>query len=325
MEGNVMRLKLHMDEARSTLKKNFDIPMGAKAEKVYSDKGVALATVKGKNIPIGNMPSKGNYEIISWFQNNQKIVAKLKRKTNESRTILGDPIKSKAPTHPSDKYDTVEDIAAKLKKNCSQILRIYKTYAPLWRGTSKWELYNPIEQHKGHVGTGRDPKDTPKVIHDYLNAGMKKKIGWNVRDGVPVSTDWEQSKNYGDPQIFFPFNGFKWAYVKSSRDVFITLDDMVYNALTKGLKRITALDIKKEEWLRNEMDRIIANTTNKPWTKGHHGEIFFNVKQYYLYDPRYIGFTLDKHDEPVDGNDRLFDDLGIFPRQADRSEIARAS
>ena len=237
-------------------------------------------------------------------------------KEKESYDMFGDPIETKRDDgSEKDYFDTAETVVEKLKKNCSQILNIYKNSAPLWRGVFKWEKNDPLELHQGRVGTGRNPKDTPKFIHDYLNAGMKKKVGWPVRDGVPVSTEHMQVKNYGDKLIFFPFNGFKYAYTEGVRDLYITLDDLVvrprdkFTAGFSGVKGMTKKIVKENPWFTEAMNKIINQTVSKPW-KGHTGEIFFNVSSYYLFDPRVIGF-IQGDGKSIDGNDYVFKELGL--------------
>lgn len=218
-------------------------------------------------------------------------------KEKESWDMFGDPIKNK-PDRPKD--NDTESVVERLRKNCSQILNIYKKSAPLWRGVKR-EMGNLLELHKGRVSTGRHPRDTPFFVHEYLNAGMKKKVGWPVRNGVPVTTVHMQAKKYGDKFIFFPFNGFKWAYTIGVRDLYIELDDVVVDHLYHGLKLMTKKLADENPWFTEKLDDLIDKTVNRPW-KEHAGEVFFNVNKYYLYNPKV---------ESIDGNDYIFKELGL--------------
>lgn len=205
---------------------------------------------------------------------------------------------------------TSKQIVERLQKDCSQILKAYKTQPVLWRGAFRWESGNPLELRKGR-GTRRprEPRDTAKFMHDYLNAGMKKKVGWPVRSGVPVTTEYDQASSYGKEMIFFPYDGYKYAYVDGMRDLYIYLDDVLFRALGKEPKRMTksdfdfldqkpvTLDFKlgttgKDVATGYEiLDSLIQTTVaNKPW-KNHTGEIFFNTKFYYLLDVHELGYA----------------------------------
>jgi hypothetical protein len=230
-------------------------------------------------------------------------------KEKESYDMFGDPIKTKPDDRPKDKYDTPQSVVEKLRKNCSHILKFYQSQSPLWRGAFKWEKQDPLELHQGRVSTGRNPKDTPKFVHDYLNAGMKKKVGWPVRNGIPVTTVHMQAKTYGDKLIFFPFNGFKWAYTIGVRDLYIELDDEVVHRSFGSVRSVTKHFVEDNPWFTEKMDDLIKKTTNKPW-KDHLGEVFFNVKKYYLYDPSVIGFV-QGDGKSIDGNEYIFKELGL--------------
>lgn len=231
----------------------------------------------------------------------------------KDRTILGDPIESKPDIRSRyDKYDTAPEVVQKLKKNCSQIISLYKNNAPLWRGVKKQDDGDPLYKGKGRVVSGRDPKDIPKIVHDYLNKEFKKKFGWPVRNGLPVTTDGQQAAMYGKPLIFFPFNGFNWAFVKGERDIFISLDDKMWDTwgMGHGAKAMTKFDWKDNPKIQNHLDSIVKKATDTPWKK-HNGEILFNTSSYYLFDPHVIGFV-DTDDGSVDGAEWVLDQLGLW-------------
>ncbi len=81
-----MKFYEYINEVRSTMKKNFTLPdkfmKYGKVKSVYSDNmGIVWAKLPdGSIFQIGTLPSRWDYDIESWFQNNQKIVVKLKKR-----------------------------------------------------------------------------------------------------------------------------------------------------------------------------------------------------------------------------------------------------
>jgi hypothetical protein len=69
-----MRFYNYIEETRSTMTKHFDVPKGVKAKTITSDNGEVWMNQQHK---IGNI---SQYSIESWFQNNNKIIAKLRKK-----------------------------------------------------------------------------------------------------------------------------------------------------------------------------------------------------------------------------------------------------
>ncbi len=189
----------------------------------------------------------------------------------------------------------IDVIIKTLKKDCSQILQYYKTQSPLYRGAITSGVFFPKTGHKK-----RNPKDTPRWAHDYLNAKLQLKFGWNVRDGVSVSTQHRQASAYGTVHVIFPVNGFKWAYLQKIEDMFTFIDDHMYNiemdnfkadpeAWKEKMKGYSHGNFKQVETtspyraagLDAVLDEVVNRYTDKPW-KGHVGEVLFNTKKYYL-------------------------------------------
>lgn len=218
----------------------------------------------------------------------------------------------------------LEKIITTLKKDCGHILRYYKTQGPLYRGIITQGVFFPKVGHD----TGRNPKDTPKWAHDYMNDKLQSKFGWKVRDGVSVSTQHRQAVAYGTVHVFFPVNGFKWAYIKDVKDVFQFIDDNIgvidtrkFNSGYEGydawnekfgpddsrgnFKLTKSTSPYREAGLDDVLDEVVEKYTDKPW-KGHVGEVLFDTKKYYMLN---LGF-LD--DEAVD----LFKELDIFQHAA---------
>lgn len=72
-----MRFKKYLKERRSAMTKHFQVPKGMTVKKVHSDKkGNVWLNKKHK---AGNIFGKSKYKITSWFQNNEIVIAKLKK------------------------------------------------------------------------------------------------------------------------------------------------------------------------------------------------------------------------------------------------------
>lgn len=178
-----------------------------------------------------------------------------------------------------------------IRKNCSQILDIYKTTINrsalkgglLYRGLKKKVKMGEVKT--GRLEKGRIPKDTPVVVHNWLNEQFKKRFGWSVRDGVPVTTAYGQAQGYGEVYIFFPFNGFKYVYSDEVLDLYTDLP---------GIADADPWTFDLHEWqlmYKDEIDEIIDSYTNKGLEKllsknssifGSSKEIMFNTSKYYL-------------------------------------------
>jgi len=97
-----------------------------------------------------------------------------------------------------------------LERDCKEILQFYRYGKFLYRGIRTNDS-DPIFLTK----TPRDdrrPKDTAESIHDYMNKLYKKKFGWEVRNGISVSTSYGQADAYGNVHVFFPADGFKYVW-----------------------------------------------------------------------------------------------------------------
>jgi hypothetical protein len=63
-----------------------------------------------------------------------------------------------------------------------------------------------------------EPKDTTVFIHNYVNSLAKKKHGVNVRNGMFVTTQFDNAKSYGAPYLIFPLGEYKIFYSKGVQD-----------------------------------------------------------------------------------------------------------
>lgn len=183
--------------------------------------------------------------------------------------------------------------ADKIKKECSQILKVYKSMRKVaMRGIKRGQADYDILVKKGRVGKGRIPKDTPKNVHRWLNDMFKDKFGWPVRDGVPTTALFEQAGNYGDRYVFYPANGYKFVYSVRISDLF----DRIPHNIRFGPLR-TAQPGEIDSYVRGSAEELHGGKneyayflelfdtyTDKNLQEGllRSGEIFFNTKKYYL-------------------------------------------
>jgi len=199
----------------------------------------------------------------------------------------------------------IDEIAAKIKKDCQPYLRILRKGAPaLIRGTRD-NLLNPLSKKQSHPD--RIPKDMPKWLHDYSNVMLKKRHGWEVRNGVSVSTESWQVEGYGKTYIMLPIGKFTWAYVPGQWDFYNFLKHQ-FNDYAGKAHNVEYTDIKhlqKEEMTDGAWMMVDAALTDyqseRSWEQ-HSGEIMIGVKSYYLFDfKRY----------PRGVVPQMFEDLGI--------------
>lgn len=179
-----------------------------------------------------------------------------------------------------------DEIAAKIGKDCSQIMKLYSRSKPdvLYRGVATFTKPNFLEK-KGRI-SNRTPRDTPKPIHDYLNKIFKKKFGWPVRNGISTTGAQVDTYVYGQPYVFFPFNGYKFAWSIVVRD--LTSHMLEYYDL-QDLKDFKADDIYPPENYEGKplddfLEELAVDYRSTDLAKGIKwlGEIMFNVKKYYL-------------------------------------------
>jgi hypothetical protein len=205
----------------------------------------------------------------------------------------------------------LDDIEYTLKRDCSKFLRLLKTQKVLMRAVGGSPPDRGLKSKKGYM-TERAPKDMPTFLHDYMNAQMKKKAGWPVRNGISVSTTQMQTGNYGHTYMFLPVGNFKWAFLDGVYDLYGKLNSGLRGAI-QGMQATVGLKGWKEDWMTPELWDVVDSWTtdrlkvNKPWND-HMGEIMFNVKEYLLFD-----FMKYKADDVKE----LFEKLGI-PKRSTR-------
>jgi len=189
----------------------------------------------------------------------------------------------------------------KVKKECSQILRIYQsTGRVFYRGVKSYQQW--WKPKKVRIRS-RIPKDTPKVTHDWLNGEFIKKFGWPGRNGVMAhprkyTAEYYANSNMENVYIFMPVNRYKFIYSPDIADL--------YDALPGALKHWGHRDETSEE-LKEVLDELEDTTDWAYFKEGFDKytdknlkialtkivEVMFNPKQYYLLPAKWS----DEHGE----------------------------
>lgn len=185
----------------------------------------------------------------------------------------------------------IDDELSIVTKNCSRIIKAYKsTGSFFYRGAKGHPTF---QEKKGRLTTVRKPKDTPAVIHRFLNILGKEIIGWKFRDGIPASTLESQAKGYSGYEknvyIIFPHNKFKIAWHPKIYDLFSHLrSELRYKIFfdqNTGKFLKPAEQKKAVEKYRKELEDIVRGyITDGPEVclRTHRGEVFFRTGKYYL-------------------------------------------
>lgn len=201
---------------------------------------------------------------------------------------------SKIPSDP-------KHIAELVEKNCSQILKEYRRIngPGLFRGIKGIKSNRDFVLQQGRI-EDRRPKDTPLWAHKYMNKRAIDLYGWPVRNGIPTTTKLDQASGYGRAFAFFPFDGYKFAYLDGISDLFSVIDnelnkefsgasnpdDYHYDKFVKygeKLWNFQSLDTPLPE-VEAILDRMIEGmeTQYLKYAFQSQAEVFFNTKNYYL-------------------------------------------
>jgi hypothetical protein len=172
----------------------------------------------------------------------------------------------------------------KIFNECSDYIDIVKdSRRLLWRGLKKseptqWDDHETILEL--YPQQNRKPRDTPKQIHNILDNVLFEKFGWYPRStGVFAFESINLVRQYGEPYMIFPVNGYKYIWSPDINDFYIiftyNLAEMVRWFLKHG-----DINNKKEvdevynqnksslnnKWLKSE-DRITLKIWRKMMTK----------------------------------------------------------
>jgi hypothetical protein len=161
-----------------------------------------------------------------------------------------------------DKFiEELRKIYRTLTSNCSTFIKEIGREVNLYRGIKN--SFSGMIEVKPR--TSRLPRNTPRKLHDLMDAAFKKKFGWKVRsEGVFVSSLESGAMVFGNPGLFFPKNGYKYVYTEWFSDLTVELSNA-------GFLEFTEIDIPGklkslpnqeyiEELVDKYTDRNLKNT-----------------------------------------------------------------
>ena len=121
-------------------------------------------------------------------------------------------------------FDDPETFVKKIKKECSQIIAIYKKHSGkvLYRGIKSY----PSDYTYIIPRTNRTPMDTPSEIQEQIDRGFYHVFGWKPRsEGVFCVADIGTARNYSSGRrasVIFPKNGFKYVWSPEILDLYFS-------------------------------------------------------------------------------------------------------
>ena len=178
----------------------------------------------------------------------------------------------------NEEKENIESIWIKLIKDCKPFLKELKRSNSIsrqffYRGSNK--INADIIKIKPR--NNRNPLNTPKKIHNYLDQEFKKKFGWKARsEGVFTTSNFHTG--YGKSHIFFPIGKYKYLYSQQILDLYSHLGGgyIEDNYLTNQANIQTikdAIDTYKSKGMKRAMETTF--------------EVMFKCKEYYMVDMKY--------------------------------------
>ena len=121
----------------------------------------------------------------------------------------------------SDKLAAIESVADIIKRDCQPFLRVHGGKM-LYRGTyvsNSFGYMKPVSgaldtiMYIGAVRADREPRDSPKWLHDAMNEKFVSKVGLPLRSATLfVVGSIDQAYNYGQAHMIFPIGDFHYAW-----------------------------------------------------------------------------------------------------------------
>lgn len=138
----------------------------------------------------------------------------------------------------NESYTTTEDVINMIKNNCLRSYLVQTKGRFLYRGM---RTVRDIEEVKPR--TDRYPKDMPGDLHDKLDDLFKRKFRWKARsEGVFVTGNIREAREYGTECIFFPIGKFEYIWSSRVDDLYSKLEDEKY------LEAPEDIYIGREDW-----------------------------------------------------------------------------
>lgn len=178
-----------------------------------------------------------------------------------------------------------EEICDILRKECFDFIVESKGQS-LYRAT-----YQPVNHYRlfqSHVKSGREPRNTPPEVHDYLNDLFIEHLGWKERDGV--STMGHESGYYGYAYLFFPVGKYQYAWADDIYDIYIKINDIADEVTgQRSIPHLFFLDKYKEE-AKIRLQQLVKSYNDDRLAEAIHqdAEVVFNCKEYYLVSQVYL-------------------------------------
>lgn len=127
----------------------------------------------------------------------------------------------------SDRLAAIESVADIIKRDCQPFLSVYGGKM-MYRGTyvsNSFGYMKPVSDaldgimYIGAVRADREPRDSPKWLHDAMNKKFVSKVGLPLRSAsLFVVGDIDQADNYGQPFMIFPIGDFHYAWSDKTAD-----------------------------------------------------------------------------------------------------------
>ena len=126
------------------------------------------------------------------------------------------------------------------EETLQQFLKETKQYRDMMKGVRLWRGHNKkIDGIKKFTARkDRQPKDTPKEVHEWLDKFFKQNFGWKARsEGVFAAAMPNGIEHFGKyVDLIYPCNGFKFVYASNIQDLTAWLEDEGYIEQVSGNK-----------------------------------------------------------------------------------------
>ncbi len=203
-----------------------------------------------------------------------------------------------------------------LLENCQQFLTEMKGAKDLfWRGFSKPLDYmqKGVEYRNEYLEfktpKERQPRDTNKEMHDSMNDISEDIIGWQIRNGVFATMEYdnaelytEDDNDYGDVYLFVPVGGFNYAYNPDITDFTNKLDIDYMSSYQvwrwkleqkdvweRHFKNLSEKELKNrwEVTRKNYLRKLVDGYKTKDLKFADGVEVSFDCNSYYLIQTQY--------------------------------------
>lgn len=116
--------------------------------------------------------------------------------------------------------DNLEDAIATIRRSCSEFLKL--NTQPLWRGmninsTLLQDFKSPVD---------RRPTGSSRELSRLLDRAIERKVGFKSRsEGTFTTSVASVARDYGQLCLFFPKDGFQFAWSPAVKDLYTSFED----------------------------------------------------------------------------------------------------